>query len=73
MKGGNGVIIQASHGCKPVGMSKANEVTLKTSFTVQKQESLYEKRELSLAYKSESFALALRNVTLSSYQDGLLN
>ena len=28
MKGGNGAIIQASHGCKPVGVSETNVFTL---------------------------------------------
>ena len=39
----------------------------------KKRESFYEKRELSLAYKSESCALALRNVTLTKiFSLGLL-
>ena len=40
----------------------------------KKRESFYEKRELSLAYKSESCALALRNVTflLKIFSLGLL-
>ena len=37
----------------------------KKSFTAEKRASFYEKRELTLANKSESCALALRNVTLS--------
>ena len=27
LEGGNGAIIQASHGCKPVGVSVANVIT----------------------------------------------
>ena len=60
-------------GSKAPAFSENVEKNEKRLSPPKKQESFYEKRELSLANKSDSFALALWNVTLSSYQDGLLN